>query len=100
MGEPNGSKSTIEPLSFFVENLFKNLQTSSSDVSKFFKPFNEDDFEQSSIALGLASLQMIFSEYFISFATLNPLEPIPAKPSRNIFGPSKFFQNAEYAIIE
>jgi len=35
-----------------------------------------------------------------SFATRNPLGPIPDKPSRKIFGPSNFFKNAPYAIME
>ena len=65
--------------------MLKNLQTSFSEVSKFFKLLRDADFLQSSIALGFISLQIIFSEYFISFATLSPRAPIPDKPSRKIF---------------
>ena len=41
----------------------------------------------------------IFS-IFNSFATRNPLAPTPDNASKKIFGPSNFFKNAEYAIIE
>ena len=50
-------------------------------------------------AVGLRSLMIIFS-IFNSFATRNPLAPTPDNPSKKIFGPSNFFKNAAYAIIE
>jgi len=43
---------------------------------------------------------MITLSTFNSFATRNPLAPIPDNPSRKIFGPSKIFKNAPYATIE
>ena len=50
-------------------------------------------------AVGFRSLIKIFS-IFNSFATRNPLAPTPDNASKKIFGPSNFFKNAEYAIIE
>ena len=49
---------------------------------------------------GFKSLMITCSMIGISFATRNPLAPRPDNPSRNIFGPSKFFKNDEYAMIE
>ena len=37
---------------------------------------------------------------FNSFATRNPLAPIPDRPSKKIFVPSNLFRNAAYAIME
>src|SRR3972149_5937283 len=94
VGEPKGSRSIIEPLSFFVEYALKNLQTSFSEVWKFCKLLIAADFSHNFIALGLTSLQITLSVFFISLATLSPLAPSPDKPSRKIFGPWKFFKKA------
>ena len=48
---------------------------------------------------GFRSFITIFS-ISNSFATRNPLAPIPERPSKKIFGPSNLFKNAAYAIIE
>src|SRR3972149_1672646 len=62
---------------------------------KFCKLLIAADFSHNFIALGLTSLQITLSVFFISLATLSPLAPSPDKPSRKIFGPWKFFQKAE-----
>ena len=99
-GEPNGSISTIDALLFFLECELRNLHVSSSEISKFFKLFIFDEFKAISSAFGFTSLIITFSTPSISFATLNPLAPNPDNPSKKIFGNSKSFQNAEYAIID
>src|SRR3990172_8699686 len=71
VGEPKGSRSTIEPRSFFVEYALKNLQTSFSEVCKFCKLLIAADFSHNFIALGLTSLQITLSVFFISLATLS-----------------------------
>ena len=58
-----------------------------------------DESFASSNAVGLRSFIFIFS-IFNSFATRNPLAPTPDNDSKKIFGPSNFFKNAAYAIIE
>ena len=50
-------------------------------------------------AVGFRSLILTVS-IFNSFATRNPLAPTPDNASKKIFGPSNFFKNAAYAIIE
>lgn len=98
-GEPNGSISTIEPLSPFVEYLLRNLHTSISEYSIFFKSFNRAEYSANFNADGFRSLIITLS-ICNSLATRNPLTPRPDNPSKNIFGPLNFFRNAPYAIIE
>ena len=62
--------------------------------------FNFADFSASSIDFALMSLTITFSVLFISFAILIPRAPTPARLSRKIFWPLKFFKNDEDAMTE
>ena len=98
-GEPNGSISTNDPRFPFLEYPFRNTQASFSENSIFFKLFSVADSFAIFRAVGFRSLILTVS-IFNSFATRNPLAPTPDNPSKKIFGPSNFFKNAAYAIIE
>ena len=97
--EPNGSMSIIEPLSPLVEYLLRNRHTSISEYSMFFKLFSCAEYFANFNAVGFRSLITTLSTCN-SFATRNPLMPTPDNPSKNIFGPAKFFRKDPYAIIE
>ena len=98
-GEPNGSMSTSAPLFPFLECSLRNTHASFSENSIFFKLFRLAECLAISSAVGFRSLIVTLS-IFNSFATRNPLAPTPVNPSKKIFGPSNFFKNAAYAIIE
>ena len=95
VGEPKGSTSTIEPLLPFFEYELKKRHISSSEVSKFEISFSFTEFCAMFSPSEFTSLATTISTFEISFATLRDLAPRPANPSRNIFGLSKFSQNAE-----
>jgi len=66
-----------------------------SDKTKFVISFSFTEFCAMFSPSEFTSLAITISTPGISFATLRDLAPRPANPSRNIFGLSKFSQNAE-----